>query len=472
VHPDGRLDLAAAARETGFATAAETDFVSADRDEGGAIVLCVSGTNPQLRDPAGTWRDVDSCREIADQGGDPLWDWFATAAGPLAETLSRNGIRLQRAIVAGRFSDLVATGAPVVLEGDHLLVPTIPGAIVLQDGRPAGIYAGTESLLPLRSDDGGLVLASRSDLISVEGSSTTPECVGAPGFLAGLPADTVLRKATRHSAALLTLSLVIADRRTDVLLDCSALGRAREWSLSADLSGRYRLAAQAGDWPSDSAELLLTATEGGLAVEALGLKPFVFSGLPGTDLLSLALDASRKSAFVLTRDNLFVMDMDRLILEIARNGERSGQPAEGGAAPGATNLADPPAPGATNPAAPPALSPPPDAGTVQGDPNAADIAGDAAGQDPAGHGSLGQDANTAEAPPDPEPIVPFGMTPDIVRQVQTALIDLGYNPGPVDGIFGSRSQDALDDWRRARGFADGGPLTERDVRLLLQEGST
>jgi peptidoglycan hydrolase-like protein with peptidoglycan-binding domain len=52
--------------------------------------------------------------------------------------------------------------------------------------------------------------------------------------------------------------------------------------------------------------------------------------------------------------------------------------------------------------------------------------------------------------------------PDWVAYLQQLLIDAGYDPGPVDGIFGPRTDAAVREFQRDRGLeADGvvGPLT-------------
>jgi hypothetical protein len=75
---------------------------------------------------------------------------------------------------------------------------------------------------------------------------------------------------------------------------------------------------------------------------------------------------------------------------------------------------------------------------------------DAAGpQSPAGLGdsanavvaaiapALGVPANSPPAPATPEPA-------DLARSIQSALLEVGCNPGPVDGLWGRRSQKALE----------------------------
>ena len=53
-----------------------------------------------------------------------------------------------------------------------------------------------------------------------------------------------------------------------------------------------------------------------------------------------------------------------------------------------------------------------------------------------------------------------------VRIVQQRLSNLGFDPGPVDGAWGRRSQLALDQFRDARGIDTQGKPTLEDMRIL------
>ncbi len=46
-------------------------------------------------------------------------------------------------------------------------------------------------------------------------------------------------------------------------------------------------------------------------------------------------------------------------------------------------------------------------------------------------------------------------TPDVVRRLQTALDTAGYNPGPIDGIIGPRTNSAISAYQRSAGLASG-----------------
>jgi peptidoglycan hydrolase-like protein with peptidoglycan-binding domain len=57
-----------------------------------------------------------------------------------------------------------------------------------------------------------------------------------------------------------------------------------------------------------------------------------------------------------------------------------------------------------------------------------------------------------------------------VREAQRALRDLGYDPGPVDGIVGPRTRQALARYQRAEKITVTGRLdAETMVRLDIQK---
>lgn len=57
------------------------------------------------------------------------------------------------------------------------------------------------------------------------------------------------------------------------------------------------------------------------------------------------------------------------------------------------------------------------------------------------------------------------VTPKIIRSVQQALLDAGYNPGPVDGISGSRTLAALENFQKQNNIAVG-QFTKETLQAL------
>jgi peptidoglycan hydrolase-like protein with peptidoglycan-binding domain len=52
-----------------------------------------------------------------------------------------------------------------------------------------------------------------------------------------------------------------------------------------------------------------------------------------------------------------------------------------------------------------------------------------------------------------EPVLRKGSTEPEVRDLQEALKALGHDPGPSDGVFGSRTEDAVKAFQQAKGIA-------------------
>jgi hypothetical protein len=85
--------------------------------------------------------------------------------------------------------------------------------------------------------------------------------------------------------------------------------------------------------------------------------------------------------------------------------------------------------------------------------------------------SLGSDsapALTPEAAPAPE--IDDGddvvtVTPAIMRKVQQALVNAGFNPGPVDGVSGAKTVNAIESFQKQKGIP-AGKITKKTLRAL------
>jgi peptidoglycan hydrolase-like protein with peptidoglycan-binding domain len=55
-----------------------------------------------------------------------------------------------------------------------------------------------------------------------------------------------------------------------------------------------------------------------------------------------------------------------------------------------------------------------------------------------------------------EPNLQKGSTDPAVRDLQEALKALGYNPGPIDGVFGATTETAVKAFQQARGITTDG----------------
>jgi hypothetical protein len=57
------------------------------------------------------------------------------------------------------------------------------------------------------------------------------------------------------------------------------------------------------------------------------------------------------------------------------------------------------------------------------------------------------------------------VSPDFVRRFQTALLNAGHNPGPIDGVIGWRTEAAMKSYQKEKGLAVGA-LTYETMKSL------
>lgn len=55
----------------------------------------------------------------------------------------------------------------------------------------------------------------------------------------------------------------------------------------------------------------------------------------------------------------------------------------------------------------------------------------------------------------------------LIRRVQSALKDKGFDPGPIDGMMGRRTSDALSAFQKSQGLEQTGAIGPRTMRALL-----
>lgn len=66
--------------------------------------------------------------------------------------------------------------------------------------------------------------------------------------------------------------------------------------------------------------------------------------------------------------------------------------------------------------------------------------------------------SAASAPPASAAPASYQQGSPLVAEVQLALVQAGYNPGPADGVIGPRTRNAISGYQRANGMvADGMP---------------
>ena len=53
-----------------------------------------------------------------------------------------------------------------------------------------------------------------------------------------------------------------------------------------------------------------------------------------------------------------------------------------------------------------------------------------------------------------------------MRKVQQALVNAGFNPGPVDGVSGAKTVAAIEGFQKQNGIPTTGKLTKKTLRTL------
>lgn len=71
------------------------------------------------------------------------------------------------------------------------------------------------------------------------------------------------------------------------------------------------------------------------------------------------------------------------------------------------------------------------------------------------------------APPVEYPALKEGDTGPFVTNLQSRLKSLGFDPGPIDGIFGSKSEEAVKAYQQSRGLASTGIVDSTTWNALL-----
>lgn len=59
--------------------------------------------------------------------------------------------------------------------------------------------------------------------------------------------------------------------------------------------------------------------------------------------------------------------------------------------------------------------------------------------------------------------------PDNIRFVQKQLLDLGYNPGPVDGVMGTQTREALMEYQKDHGLTPTGEIDSATLKNLKKK---
>lgn len=419
----------------------------------GAPALCIDGSDRVSLDATGNLRRTEACREWT--GQDPIWTWWDKDDGSLAEAPARNGPVVSRVLAAGRFSDIVASGAPMAISDGRLAVPTGIGATLIGRNGPEAIFAAAPGGVLAHGVGGTPVLIGAGMPIGVEGPAT-PECAALPGLVSRLPGETVLRRieATGNAA---DLWLDANGDRLQIHVDCNSPADALAWSLPVEVSNRARFLAYPGENGILTASLQ-TDTMSFRLVPDLG----IVAGLPvkGAPLSMVSAPDGRAIALV-TRTDVALADTDTVLRALALgSGDLPPLVGVGDAAGQVDGAPAPSEPVRPRPKPVPETPVPKTSDQTQHQETAESLSS------PVNAEPEPQEA--VSQPPSTDPVAAV-LDRNEWRNAQTALNRLGYAVGGVDGIPGKRTRAAIAKWQSASGAEPTGELTTEQFAGLLAE---
>lgn len=306
------------------ALAAAVRRLAVDVADDGSEVLCLlddSGrtTVQRLADsdanPPGRRDDRNCGRFEGAEGSHGPWLYRASLQGtaPLAmRARDRGGAPLGRAMSEGRFTDLIATGAPVAAAPPEPALTLIP--------TPAGIagIAADGGETPLRTMTGPPPLAL---LVTGSGDLQTLTADGLAGGDHPCPLQHAVAglDAMRFTALAMAGDdlLEITGRRNGkpvfYSVSCGEAAVAMPWAMAVPVAGRRRVTANRLPWD----RVWLNAVDGQIAAAAVTpapARPFLAGTQPPLRLLD-----GGAHAFAVTGDDVLTIDVDALVSALSRD---------------------------------------------------------------------------------------------------------------------------------------------------------
>jgi len=463
--PARDLGLAAIVRgpevaKPGEAVALWSDYVEGERR------LCVQGKDRLHLDVDDKAVRAGICRDRA--GQDTTWSWYTGENGPSAEGESLNGILMQRSLEDGRFADLIVSGAPMIdTNGDAMpiLVPTRAGVLKLGALGPEGYYSAPENGWLAKGLDGHVVLITQTGVVPLIGSDR-PACPALANLSPRLPEDMAILRAKTLNGLFAHVTLANAGQRVQFLVPCKVLGETLAWTVPVNVSGRGRLNAVRREIGGNL--LFMSVSEAGFSVSD-GRRGIQTVKTAGQEIIAQLTAPDGRAGLIVTSDTLYRMDADRALGRLARVDSPAFRP-DG---PFVTPVGPGPVPettGKANPGTQPPYAPiSPESAPVPGlDPK-----------------TLPRPQNTpppetAEPAPNPAPAPapplldntkPLNLSAAQARIVQKALRVQQLYRGKIDGILGRQSRAGIREWQTRNNFKATGKLTEKQVAVLLEQGT-
>jgi hypothetical protein len=335
--PEQSMTLADSARPTGRQAEAQmVRIVARDKTDDGVPFLCLAGTDGNSAFHAayrsdGAYEPNAGCgRHDALEGG---WNYRSRlVAGSSAHVairgLDSSGISFDRLFIDGRFSDLVASGGPVIgrsKKGTHILVPTQGGVTVLnldgQIGGPIHRSGGEKRLSLFVSADGAPHIVTENRLERVDDRAVNICPAAAQAFKKLGPASSFVS----ISASPEGRWEFVARRegqRIQMELPCSGTVQDEAvWLTLANIGHRPRLKALGDSWRSPPQVAYewrngqLFARRNEVAGSQLSASAMLVDG-PNVPLRILR---HATNVILVTEREIYRIDLDRTISALARS---------------------------------------------------------------------------------------------------------------------------------------------------------
>jgi len=84
--------------------------------------------------------------------------------------------------------------------------------------------------------------------------------------------------------------------------------------------------------------------------------------------------------------------------------------------------------------------------------------------------SGGKELEKSAPPPDKKSRQKNSSGQDLVKKIQQGLVRLGYDPGPVDGVYGNKTKTAIEALQRDSGTVPDGEATHEVLDFIEQRG--
>jgi len=478
-HPVERLGLHEGIRPADIPDAETVTSATSDKAQtSSAPLLClqrggagISVTYTQSGEPSqveacADWRGADALfyyRQIADSGATGL-------------AFAVNGPIISRKIAQGRFTDRVATGPPqpVGRDGD-LLFPNPLGAARLDGwGQITELYSYDDTLGVATLTGAGPVVLTSDGLHTLDPDSRTHGCGGLSDALQRqMPEGVTVSSVSVRPGQAVHLRGSDANGPIMVSSSCDASG----FRLFADPLGvdrRIRHISWMRSLPGATASLVILQQDNGeIAIsDGAGRVLSLVADVSG-ELLGTFAGTQPRGVVILTDQDAYLLDVDAAVMALARTRPVSPTPEIVPSSPSPTPappVPAPPPPEQDTPTAPAAPSPSPTPTPPVPAPSPPE-----------------PDTPAAPIPepqpkPEPESEIRIALLPlladgsaidmgrasrDQIRAVQNALRQRGFDPGPIDGIVGPRTQAAIRALQNSRSEPETGLITSQQFRDLM-----